>query len=701
MAEKKTTDFFKRKMIILSDPLVNRDFLINHPKVKKGFGSNQKEFIGVDILLINWRSLNNQDGIQFVVSDIDTSPRFESTRRFMLHHAHSCILIYDFTCSDFLINLEKWITEVVVNCGNIPIVLVGKNLIDCKIESKKAEIEALVENKKTSWELTIENFNVSGKGSEIEEVINAIGNMSIEHLKNPKLGELRTGTLKNFESLITSESDIVYINKILFGLSKLKKKSIIELLYNLTSFLEQLLKTQEQLTSIPALITTLRLIDLQFARTLIDLSFDNLIEKVKQEKNLREINLLLKELSKGETDLLVKFLAKLPTNLLAKKIAQAWIASTIIASYTHSSTMEIIQAANSGDSQLIDIIRYVSEMENERKKKETLFEISCLFATIFSIKKAMTLEILEESKNQIRDLAEKELDKVDDTTSDKDSPLKSSLEIGAYSKKEAARIELFSGLSELDLVNISMQELSFDDRVALINELTIDRIYSKIEVEKKLLTIYEFLNTISETDSKLLRKTLNRNEKIIGEKIALESSVIVIIKLLELIKNEMPKKLPKMLKSLTIENWLNKMVLYYADLDLEHIDIPLMLSISLHFGKENKVSIIQFLMHRYPEIAAHDLLTLIRLINELVLIVKDEFIHDQEDISNQALEIFDFFINEKLTEILKLLKLISKELEISKDNIKEIFLPLLLTEDKNDFSYEKERLFDFISNLPL
>lgn len=703
MVGKKITGVYKQKLIILSDPSVNRDFFLTHQIVNKLSTGSNKNIIGVDIYKSTWQSLDGKYEIQFFLSDISTSPSFEAIRPSLLIGASGCILIFEYTCSDLLLNLEKWITEVVLTCGNVPIVLIGKNLKDLKRKSKKTEIEVLVENKRTSWGLSIEKFDMLGKGSEIEEVINAIGDLNIDRIKNPKLRELQVGTLENLESLLINESDIDYIREILYKLSKSKKKSTSILLYTLTTgFFEQLLHTQEQLVGLPALLSSLRLIDLQFTRTLIEnLSFENLIEKIDQEKNLREINLLLDEFSIIDIDFLVKFLTKISTNLLSKKIAQAWIDATITASWSHSAVMQLIQATDSGDTQTYEVIRFVSEVDQERKKKETLFEISSLLAKLYPVNKTKTLDILGEIKNQISELAKKVLNEDDNTLSENHGPLKSSLEIGAYTKKEAARREITSGLSELDIVNISLQEISLDDRISLINEITIDNIHSKIEAETKLTTIYEFLKTISKTDSKLLQDILNRIEKLLRKKIENESSIIVIRKLLELIKHETPGKLPEIIRNLTIENWINKMILHYANLSLETIDIPLLLSFSVNYGRERQFTIIQFLQHRYPDITFNDQLVLIELIFELVHFVKEDLIHDQEDISNQAMEIFDFFINTILAEILELLKIISKELEIPKTDIKKNFHSLLLTEEKKNFSYQKRRLFDFITNLPL
>ncbi|MHA1556818.1 MAG: hypothetical protein ACTSPM_07775 [Candidatus Heimdallarchaeota archaeon] len=691
------------KLIVLSDADVNCDFLLTHQIIEKMSKHNDKDIFGFDMYKSKWQSFDGKYDIKFFLWDINTATKFDLTRSSIFQGASGCILIFEYTSSDLLINLEKRITELVVTCGNIPIVLLGKNLNASKSKSAIAEIESLIENKRTSWGLSIEKFDMLDKGNEIEDVINTIGDQNIDRLKNPKLREIQVGTLKNLELLLINENDIVYFNKFLINLGRSKKKSASILLYNLTtSFFEQLLHNQEQLIGIPNLITNLRLIDLQFTKTLVgNLLFENLFEKIEREKDLREINLLLYEFNVFDNDLLEKFLDKISTNLLSMKIAQAWFNATVYASWTHSTAMQLVESVDSGDTQTSNFIRSVFEMEFERKKKETLFEISCLLATIFPINKTLALDLLGEIKNQIRDLAKKELKKDDEIISEKDELIKSSLEIGAYTKKEAAQSEILSGLSELDLVNIFLEKLSLDDRVKLIDQISVEKISTKINDEKNLLTILEFLQKISETDIELFKKILTSIQKLLGKKIKNESSIIIIRKLLELINKDLPQKLPEIMRELLIENWINKMILYYAEMDLDYIDISLLLTICKNYERERQFGITQLLKYRFPDLAKHDIMTLLELIFELNRIIKEDSVYDRKDLENQTMETFDFFINVMLNDILELLKIITKTMAITKSDIKEAFLSKMLIEDKKNFSYEKNRLFNFISNLPL
>ena len=63
------------------------------------------------------------------------------------------------------------------------------------------------------------------------------------------------------------------------------------------------------------------------------------------------------------------------------------------------------------------------------------------------------------------------------------------------------------------------------------------------------------------------------------------------------------------------------------------------------------------------------------------------------------MKIYDFFIDSKLEEINKLVELVIQSLQISIADIKEVFLSQLLIGDRENFTYEKNRLLHNVENL--
>ncbi|MHA1212232.1 MAG: hypothetical protein ACTSSH_07205, partial [Candidatus Heimdallarchaeota archaeon] len=142
---------FIRKLIILGDPSVNRDFFLNTKLISKQFTKSSKNTIGTDIYSANWYLANELIEYKFSISDINTAPEFDKTLNGNMMGGAGCIIIYDYTLPDIILHLEKWILETIIVCGNIPILLLGNNYQENILEETIADVKAFVTNKEDSW----------------------------------------------------------------------------------------------------------------------------------------------------------------------------------------------------------------------------------------------------------------------------------------------------------------------------------------------------------------------------------------------------------------------------------------------------------------------------------------------------------------------------------------------------------------------
>jgi hypothetical protein len=115
-------------------------------------------------------------------------------------------------------------------------------------------------------------------------------------------------------------------------------------------------------------------------------------------------------------------------------------------------------------------------------------------------------------------------------------------------------------------------------------------------------------------------------------------------------------------------------------------------------GRERYHEIWNMLRYKFPNIPSEKLDTLPDLVFQLIVLVQnpDALANERE---NHVMKIFDFFIEAKLNELDSFIDFLVENYQITKADIKEVFLSQISTEDIDQFSYEKNKLYDFVLNI--
>lgn len=677
-------------------------FLTDSTIINNIVRNSSKNTVGMDVYVTKWFSYHDKE-TKFQIIDINTSKKFEDKASFYMYGAWGCIIIFDYNQPDFLLHIEKWIFESLIICGNIPIILIGSNYDEKTTASKRAEINALVKDKTDFWNLSIHALDASNSRSENDKMINILLDDIFARVKDRELKELQKGILENLKILFVNESDVNRIHNILSHINKSSKTSVLKLIHTLTvNFFIEFIHKQNQLTGIPMILTTLRSIDESFQKKLLKKApKEKLLELIENEKGLQSIIILFSEYSITAPNLWKKFQQKISSDLLVNKLAQAWFDVTIAASWTHSTIVELVKTVSNGDAISSDMIKYTSEIENKNKKEGTLKQIGTVLAIIFSENIDSSLEILEIFPSKFQELAQESIKEESKSEKpDEDIRLTTSVEIGDYSKRDTAEKEIDEGLSNLDLINAFMKQLLLDDKLKLINKITLEGIYKKIKNERKLTTVFQFLDSLYyDIDKQLTVELLQKEISWLVEKIEAEISIIVIYKMLDFVSKINPEVVQEVIRELTVEALVMKMILFFAEIELDSLDIPLLVGIAKNYRQLMKYRAIEIYHHLFPEIPYKELTPLLEMVIELIDIIQIKT-NDTNDISEtQLLKIYDFIIDSKLEEINKLVELVIRSLQISIADIKEVFLSQLLIGDKENFTYEKNRLLHYVENL--
>ncbi len=656
----------------------------------------------MDVYVTKWLSYHDKE-TKFQIIDINTSKNFEDKAYFYMYGAWGCIIIFDYNQPDFLLHIEKWIFESLIICGNIPIILIGRNYKEKTTAPKRAEINALVKDKTDCWNLSIHALDVSNSHSENDKMTSILLEDIFTRVRDKELKELQEGTLENLKIIFVNESDINRIHHILSQINKSSKISVLKLVHILTiNFFIEFIHKQDQLAGIPMILTTLRSIDESFLKKLLKKApKEKLLELIENEKGLQSIIILFSEYSITAPNLWKKFQRKIPRDLLVNKLAQTWFDVTVAASWSHSTIVELVKTVSNGDAISADMIKYTSEIENKNKKEGTLKQIGTVLAMIFSENIDSSLEILEKFPNKFQELAQESIKEESKSEKpDEDIRLTTSVEIGDYSKRDTAEKEIVEGLSNLDLINAFMKQLLLEDKLKLINKITLEGIYKKIKNEKKLTTIFQFLESLYyDIDKQLTVELLQKEISWLVEKIEAEISIIVIYKMLDFVGKINPDAAQEVIRELTVEALVMKMILFFAEIELDSLNIPLLVELAKNNRQLMRYQAIENYHHLFPEIPYKELTPLLDMIFELIDIIEIKT-NDTKDISEtQLLKIYDFFIDSKLEEINKLVELVIQSLQISIADIKEVFLSQLLIGDKENFTYEKNRLLHYVENL--
>ncbi|MCK5158304.1 MAG: hypothetical protein KAR08_04060, partial [Candidatus Heimdallarchaeota archaeon] len=642
------------------------------------------------------------ESYKLVFHDLATTERFKHIFDRFIQGAKALVIAFDYTLPDILLQLEKWFFEAILNNGNIPLILIGLNhskKIDPTIIS---DIATFVEDKTDSWDLTVRLINIDQE--KLKKTIlyeNLLSEVSTR-IQNPKMELLQKGSLHNLKLLIVNDPDIHYIYHILSSVSRSVKTSAKELIDSITpSFFVDLFHSQEQLAGIPKMLGAFNRTDLPFAKKVLKkLEHKKLITLLEHETELAIFEQLFYEYSRIDLKFSNKFLGKIPVELFISKISQAWIKVTITASWSFALISQLVDSIDSDDKKSSEIISYISEINNIDEKNATFQNIGKLLAVILNIDEKIAIALIEGTPNHVQELALQKLNEIAAEKEDESDVMKTSIEAGEVSKKEAAKQEILYGLGEIDLITICIKYSSQADVLKLLETITFDILSLKIEDEKELAVINQLLNQINTVDSKPVNSLLSMILDSLIVKTKNEQSIIVIRKLLELIQKVDATKFEEFLKKFTLEFFVRKMMAHFDELDLDALDVPFLVNYATYFGRERYYAISQMTRKRFPDIPYTSLENLPEMLLQLLEISKPEANISEHLIEKHIMNIYDLFIAVKIDELKSLINFLLEPLETTKVNVSEVFLKQFSEVDIDQLSYEKKQLYDYILEMP-
>ncbi|MBY8995832.1 MAG: hypothetical protein KGD59_14880, partial [Candidatus Heimdallarchaeota archaeon] len=685
---------YLRKIVVLGDPKVNIRTLLKDHLGLNCFHSAYKNTVGLDAYADKQYEFKGAS-FKLVFHELATTEKFSSQFSRFVQGAKAFVIVFDYTLPDILLQLEQWFFEAIINNGNIPIILIGLNYSNKLAAATVSDIETFVENKIDSWDLTFRQINVGKeklKKTTLYEVL--VSDLYIR-IQKPELELLQEGSLHNLKLLIVTDPDIHYIFRILSSLSRGVKLSAKELIYSITpSFFVDLFHSQKQLTEIPKILGTFYKTDLPFAKKVLKkLKHKKLITLIENETELSIFEQLFFEYSQIDINISKKFFSKIPVELLISKISQAWIKVTIDASWSHALIDQLVSSIDSDDKKSSEIINHVSEVKDAREKNLTFQNIGKLLAVILKVDKNVTLRLIEETPNHVQVIALQKMDEITEQKEDESDVMKTSIEAGEVSKKEAAKQEILYGLGELDLISICMKYSSHLDALNLLDTITYEMLSLKIEDEKELAVISQLLMQINAFDSKITDIFLAMILNSLIEKTNNEQSIIVIRKLLELIKEVDAKKFEEFMKKFTLEFFVRKMMTHFDKLDLEAIDVPFLVNFVAFYGRERYYVISQMIKSRFPDIPYESLEDLPEMIFQLLEYSKNQAEVSSLVVDKHIMKIYDLFIAARIAELDSLINFLLEPLAITKANVSEVFLNQFSEEDIDQLSHEKKKLY--------
>jgi len=616
---------------------------------------------------------------------------------------HGSIIIFDFSQPDILSFLEKWIFEIIITCGNVPILLLG--VFDHEKQQKPITeiINLLVRDRRDAWNISIEYIITNREDFKFNQIIEFLSKEMLNRINNPNLEKLPVEFVNNIEVILKENKDVKNINYILKQLHNREKSKAKKIINKLTSnYFVKLIHHKNNLSELSRLFDTLQLIDNSIIKKILsEISNEKLLKIIDQEKELLEIILLFKKYIDTDSALWEKLLQEISTDFLISKLSQVWIDVTIESKWSHTTIMGFVEIADQSNSQSLEIIRYISLKEQKRKENETLNDICTILDLIFATDNAKAINVLKNLPIKNKETANIIITKDKEITLEEKESIRHSLEKAEFARKEAAKKEIDQGINELILLTSWLKQISLESRNQLIESITPEKIISFVNEKITLLTFAQFLEILNDFNNDLSSKTLSKNFEFVIKKIIYEPSISIIQRFLEIAIDVNSIELMEIFNSLGIQFFVKKMISFYNELNLEKLDVPLLMGFVDSYNRnEEKQMALDIFQYLFADIPYTILTELYILLAELRKIVNDKSDDDDEKkITAKIMEIYDFFIALKLEELNEIIQLIIKSLPVSIAEIREAFHQELMIEEKENFSYEKNKLFDFIQSI--
>ncbi|MCF2144500.1 MAG: hypothetical protein K9W42_12440 [Candidatus Heimdallarchaeota archaeon] len=654
-----------------------------------------KNTIGADFYRVLWDYPEREIKFTFVIADLNIEDRFKQLKKEFSRGAKGVIIIIDFSRADCLPLLEEWLFETVLSCGNIPIVLLREKRSAMDSETLSAFNELLSE-KQHSWNLRIQVWDMEEKNSDFfSQLFNFLSREILIRFDDSSQ-RFAIGTfLSDLKEKILDDPDVLLLTNYLQCLSHLSMKLTNRFLQILSiQPIKRIIRKQKVLSGIFRLLNTIRSISPTLATSLIQqIAFNQWMMKLKHEQDLSEIIAFLDEFRVICPECWERFKQKLSKKFIVTMIARIWYEVKIEAYYIHSYLMEFFSSDRKSEDLPVEIIRLISNRGLEENVVKTKYFIGTLLVFLFPEDSKSILSIINRVPAAVKKIIRKNMQKVTNAELDEDI----FYGVPLYQKKKAMREELFFGLSTVELIISTLEQFSPEKKLLFLEKLTVETLSREIAQEYRLERLIQLLKTISAINNNYTLELIRQIRPLLVERLKVESSIILIRQFLECLEEIAPLEMREILNAFTLEALVQKMIFYYADLDIENLDIPNLSKIAFYLGSVNPVA--EHLFHQLlidiPQEKIYDLLV---LLIKFVKVVKNDSTNKQ--LSESLMEdILNFFIKDRLEELQNFIGLLLRSFPIKMAAIKEAFLSQLRIEESQQISYEQQKLLAFIQNL--
>jgi len=698
LAEQK---IFTAKIALVQAPSIVSGAIITE-KAKTGF-QNYKESLGSDFYSLEWNFSDKKVKFRYLIADLNATNGLSLLNSQLLFGMRAVIIIFDYSHPEVLAFLEKCFFEMVLNNGNIPIALLGEKGATVKTE-ELATITKLIDEKRSSWNLTVQTWNIDDKKTNfLPSLFDFLSQEILIRYSNSE----RVVTLGNFlidlKEQLQNKLELSLLSSYLSSLSQFSTELSLEFLeiLSLKQVKEVVLK-QEALTGVFRLLNHLHGIAPSFSKGLIQqIPLDHWKKKLLHEEELSEIIAFFSEFQALDPERWEKFKRQtLSEDFLATMLARIWYNIKIERFWAFSFLKEFISSNKDFDHSDIEIINLISKKGFLEKITETKYFIGTLLVFLFPTASKPIISIIEQIPPRVNAIINENLQIKNSVNNPAAEPQKRVyLEIARYKKKIAMEEEFSFGLGEIELLISTINQIALEKKEAFLEELSIATLNSEIKKEQHLENIIQFLKTIETINKDFTTKHIQQNALLFVEKIRGELSLSLVYQFFECLKRIAPTEMREILNQFTLEELVQKMILYYAELDIKTLEIPNLSKIAADFGAFNEMIAIEIIQQLFfkgiPNQKVRELLVLLM---EFVKTVEEGSIN--KGLEEALLEdVINFFIQLRLEELQNFINLLLRSFPIDRVVIKETFLALLKTEDNQQPSYEQQKLLAFILNL--
>lgn len=628
------------------------------------------------------------------------------------------MIIYDATIEESYTNVEKWLIEVVLFCGNVPIILVGINAAHQNKVIDQEKIQKFVREKEEKWEVEIYHETISSnKDEKISEIIKKMGEVIEERHDKKITRTLKEGTISALSTLLMKEAELTKIGDVITTLGTTDKASAERLIrkVKIENFMAKILP-REALEGIPLLLESIGSVSQPFKNELINqFSLEDMTKKTIKEEKLAEIRKLFGEIVNNSPIFLEKILEMVSERILTEKITRARIHSVIDEKRNFSTVAQLVKvASDDATGPVVKIIEYVAAVKKKETETETLKEIGKLLAIITQVNRRMTVNIIENAAEKIIEEAYKEItkererkeelrrssgeEKEDEEKEEDEEKLAESLEYGEKIGKEAAREEVLARLGEIGLLNSCLQEIKRVDLIEpLIEEMTVDVLLLKLADEEQLSKVLRCIGEITRGSHSSTVEILHKAKKMLLKKLQEEKKITVIDQFLLLYyQNATLPFVEELLKEITLNFIAKKIIEDYAKTTIDTDELYDLILITIWYMDHNPFQTYTVIMNFLPDFSKEERQVIYDLISEFKQSRGKSYAIRQEKAEECTKKINRVFVQNKLDQIELLVGVIR---DINRKVIFDLKKELLkeLEATKLEFiHYDKETLRKFI-----